>query len=56
MKAFRAEKRALQRELERAHEAETATSDEAEVHAVQLEALLAVNKALAAEVLYARSR
>lgn len=50
MKAFRAQKRALRRELESAREVEAAMRDEAEVHAVQLEALLAVKKALAAEV------
>lgn len=44
------EKLALQKELERARGAEAAMKDEAEVHAVQLEALLAVKKALAAEV------
>lgn len=49
-KAFRAEKRGLQGELERAREVEAAMRDEAEVHAVQLEALLAVKKALATEV------
>lgn len=50
VKAFRAEKLALQRELGRAREAEAAMRDEAEVHTVQLEALLAVKRALAAEV------
>lgn len=49
-KAFRAEKLALQTELERAREVEAAMRDEADVHTVQLEALLAVKRALAAEV------
>ncbi|CAM9202957.1 unnamed protein product [Scytosiphon promiscuus] len=49
-KAFRAEKLALRTELERAREAAAVTRGEAEVHAIQLEALLAVKKALATEV------
>ncbi|CAM9105500.1 unnamed protein product, partial [Hapterophycus canaliculatus] len=48
--AFRAEKLALRRELERAQEAEAVMRGEAEVHTIQLEALLAVKKALATEV------
>lgn len=50
MQAFRAEKLALRRELDRAQEAEAIMRGEAEVHAIQLEALLAVKKALATEV------
>ncbi|CAM9812608.1 unnamed protein product, partial [Ectocarpus sp. 13 AM-2016] len=49
-KAFRAEKLSLQRELARAHQSEAALKDEAEAHSVQLEALLAVKKALDTEV------
>ncbi|CAB1107517.1 unnamed protein product [Ectocarpus sp. CCAP 1310/34] len=49
-KAFRAEKLSLQRELARAHKSEAALKDEAGVHSIQLEALLAVKKALDTEV------
>lgn len=48
--AARAEKLALVRELERVCGVETAMKAEAEVHAVQLEALLALKQALTIEV------
>lgn len=48
--AARAEKRGLLRELERSRNAEAALRAEAGVHAIQLEAVLAVKHALATEV------
>lgn len=48
--AARAEKRALLRELGRAREAEAVMKAEADVHAIQLEAVLTVKKALSTEV------